>query len=92
MLRFLFPPLCLLVALASAIVGFSMLAFGGPEASVSLHEARSQGDELSTDTLEADLATRQTNRVVLISSLFATSGVMTIVAFGSMRGSSQKRS
>ena len=92
MLRILFPPICLLLALALAIVGFSMLAFGGPEASVSLHEARAKGDELATDTLEADLAERQTDRVVLIASLFAASGVMTIVAFGVMQGSSQKRS
>ena len=91
MLKSLFPPICLLLALASAIVGFSMLAFGAPEASVSLHEARAQGDELATNTLEADLAKRQTDRVVLITSLFAASGVMSIVAFGVMQGSSQKR-
>lgn len=92
MLKAIFPPICLLLALSSAIVGFSMLAFGGPEASISLHQARAQGDELATDTLEADLADRQSDRIVLITSLFVASGVMTIVAFAVMQGSSKKRS
>ena len=86
MLRSLFPPLCLLLALSMAIVGFSMLAFGGPEASVSLHEARASGDELATSTLEADLKEKQATRVTLIVLLFVGSGVMTVIAFGSMRG------
>lgn len=89
MLRNVFPPLCLLLALAMAIVGFSMLAFGGPDASVALHQARASGDELSKTTLESDLAHRQTTRVVMIVSLLVGSGVMTLVAFGSMRGPAQ---
>ncbi|MFC1758199.1 hypothetical protein ACFL2H_05460 [Planctomycetota bacterium] len=91
MFKAILPPFCLLLALASAIVGFSMLAFGGPEASISLHQARAEGDELATDTLEADLAERQSNRVVMIISLFVVSGVMTIVAFGAMQGPAKKR-
>jgi len=78
----------LLLALAMAIVGFSMIAFGGPDASVNLHQARAAGDELATDTLEADLEQRQTHRVTMIVLLFVGSGVMTIVGFGSKKGPS----
>ena len=88
MLRAVFPPACLLLALALAIVGFSMLAFGAPEDTVSLHAARAAGDELSTEVLEADLEQRQTSRVMTIVLIFCGSGVMTLVAFGSMGGSS----
>lgn len=91
MLRSMFPPLCLLMALAMAVVGFSMLAFGAPDASVDLHQARAVGDELATDTLEADLEQRQTQRVVMIVSLFVGSGIMTIVAFGSMKSTPQNQ-
>ena len=84
MLKSIFPPLCLMLALALAITGFSMLAFGGPEESVSLHAARATGDELTTSVLEDDLSTRQTRRVVLITLIFVGSGVMTLVAFVSM--------
>ena len=80
------PALCLLLALAMAITGFSMIAFGEPEANVSLHQARASGDELTTTTLEDDLQQRQTSRMVMIGLLFAGSGVMTLLAFGSMSG------
>ena len=91
MIRSLFSPLCLLLAIAMAVVGFSMLAFGGPEASLSLHQARATGDELAETTLEADLDARQTQRVTMIVMLFVGSGVMTIVGFGSMQGSAANR-
>ena len=87
MLKSIVPPICLLLALALAITGFSMLAFGGPEDSVSLHAARASGDELTTSVLEQDLQKRQTARVVLIVSIFVGSGLMTFVAFLSMGGS-----
>ena len=88
MFKSILPPACLLLALAMAIVGFSMIAFGGPDDSVSLHQARAAGDELATETFEADLKQRQTQRVTMIVLLFVGSGVMTIVGFGSMKGPS----
>ena len=91
MLKTFLPPFCLLLALALAITGFSMIAFGGPEASISLHEARASGDELTTNTLEQDLQQRQTSRMVMIGLLFAGSGAMTLVAFGAMSGPSRNR-
>ena len=91
MIRSIFPPICLLMAIAMAVVGFSMLAFGGPDASLNLHEARVSGDELTTTTLEADLKRRQTQRVTTIVLLFVGSGVMTMVAFGAMKGPADNR-
>ncbi|MCA9140611.1 MAG: hypothetical protein KDB00_27755 [Planctomycetales bacterium] len=88
MFKSIFPPVCLLLAVALAITGFAMLAFGGPEDSLSLHAARASGDELTTSVLEQDLQHRQTNRIVLIVSIFAGSGLMVLVAFLSMGGSS----
>ncbi len=88
MLKSILPPVCLLLALAMAVVGFSMIAFGGPETTVSLHQARANGDDLATETLEADLEKRQTQRVTMIVLLFVGSGVMTVVGFSSMKGPS----
>jgi len=90
-LKAVLPPVCLLLALGLAITGFSMIAFGGPEESISLHEARANGDDLTTDTLEDDLLSRQTSRMVMIGLLFAGSGVMTLVGFGAMSGPSRNR-
>jgi hypothetical protein len=78
------PPLCLLLALAMLIAGFTLLAVGSPEASVELHAARVSGDEAYQDVLEASLARRQLARKVLVVSLFAGSGLMTVLAFLSM--------
>lgn len=91
MFKAIFPPFCLVLAIAMAVVGFSMLAFGAPEASLDLHQARASGDELATTTLEADLQSRQVKRTAMIVLLFAGSGVMTFVAFGSIRSSSDNR-
>lgn len=91
MLKAILPPFCLLLALALAITGFAMIAFGGPEASISLHEARASGDELTTNTLEDDLNQRQTSRMVMIGGLFVGSGAMTLIAFASMSGPSRNR-
>lgn len=85
MFRSLFPPLCLFIALAMAIVAFSIIAFGGPEASIELHQARAAVDKTFVNALEADLERQQTFRIALIVLLLLGSGVMTIVAFGSMR-------
>lgn len=89
MLKTFLPPICLLLALALAITGFAMIAFGAPEASVSLHEARAAGDELATSTLEQHLEDQQWSRITFITLLFVASGAMTFVAFGSM-GESRK--
>lgn len=91
MLKSVFPPICLFLALALAITGFSMLAFGGPEASVALHAARAAGDEASTDALEENLQRRKKSRMVRIVLTFAGSGVMTFVAFASMGESKSDR-
>jgi hypothetical protein len=91
MLRAVFPPLCLLLALAMAIVSFSMIAFGGPEASIALHEARASGDERAQTAFETNLNRQRRDRVTMIVLLLVGSGVMTIVAFGSMRGPSHNR-
>ncbi|MEO1525587.1 MAG: hypothetical protein AAFX06_09125 [Planctomycetota bacterium] len=89
MIKSLLPPFCLLLALALAITGFSILAFGGPEASVSLHAARAEGDERVSKPMEANLKQRQTKRMVTIVGLFAGSAAMTAVAFASMGESRQ---
>jgi hypothetical protein len=91
MFRSILPPFCLLLAIAMAVVGFSMLAFGNPEASVELHQARASGDELATATLEADLSSRQMKRTTMIVLLFVGSGVMTTVGFGAISGPSNNR-
>ena len=85
----LLPPLCLLLALAMLIVGFTLIVVGGPEDSVQLHQARAQGDELSTETLEADLRRKRVTRYSLIGILILGSGLMTVTAFRSMGGTSQ---
>ena len=86
MFKAIIPPLCLLIALALAITGTAMIAFGGPEESISLHEARVSGDDLTKDTLEQDLEQKQFSRVVFITTLFATSGIMIFVGFATMTG------
>ena len=86
MLKAVLPPLCLLLALALAVTGFAVIAFGEPEANVSLHQARASGDELTTATLEDDLQQRRMSRMVMIGLLFTGSGVMTLLAFGAMGG------
>ncbi|QDT10879.1 hypothetical protein K239x_28700 [Planctomycetes bacterium K23_9] len=67
-----------------------MLAFGAPEPSVPLQAARALGDDLTTSTLEGNLKRKQTSRVVLITSIFVGSGLMTFIAFASMGKSPQK--
>ena len=80
----LLPPVCLLLALAMLIVGFTLITVGGPEDSVQLHQARAEGDELSTETLEVDLRRRRMTRYALIGLLLLGSGLMTVTAFRSM--------
>ena len=66
-------------------MAFSLIAFGGPEASVELHQARAAGDEALTAVLEGDLGHQQTMRITTIVLLFAGSVAMTVVAFVTMR-------
>ena len=89
MLSRLLPPVCLLLALAMLIVGFTLIAVGGPEDSVQLHQARAQGDELTTETLEVDLRRKRITRYTLIGLLLLGSGLMTVTAFRSMVRPSQ---
>jgi hypothetical protein len=77
----LLPPLCLLLALAMLIAGFTLLALESPEASVALHRARVTGDEAYQEVLEASLERRQLGRKLLLGSLFAGAGLMTVLAF-----------
>ena len=70
------------------IVAFSLIAGGGPEDSVQLHQARAQGDELYVDVLEEDLRGKQLQRYSLIACLMLGSGLMTMTAFRAMRGPS----
>ena len=85
-MKSILPPVCLFLSLSLAITGFAIIAFGGPEESISLHEARASGDELSTNTLEDDLAQRQRSRRLLLTLMFVGSGAMTLAAFGAMGG------
>ena len=86
MMKSILPPICLLLALALAITGFAVIAFGSPEETVSLYQARADGDERATTTLEDDLQHRQTSQTLMIAGLFVSSAVMTVTAFTSMSG------
>ena len=79
----------MLLALAMLIVGFTHIAVGAPEDSVQLHQARAQGDELFTETLEKDLRRKRIERYTLIGLLLFGSGLMTVTAFRSMGRPSQ---
>ena len=78
------PPLCFLLALALLVVGFSLLVIGFPEASVELHRARASGDDIFTETFEADLRQRRFTRGTLITLSFVGSVVVTVVGFRAM--------
>ena len=79
------PPLCLLLALAMAVVGFALWAVDPPEANVELHRARASGDEQYREVLEAELRRRQWTRNLLLGCLFVGSGVFAVTAFVGMR-------
>ena len=85
----LLPPFCLLLALAMLVVSFTLIAVGGPDESVQLHQARVEGDDLSTETLEVDLRRKRMTRYALIGLLLFGSGLMTVTAFRSMARPSQ---
>jgi hypothetical protein len=87
----LLSPLCLILSLAMAIVGFGLWAVEPPEAEVDLHRARVSGDEAYQEVLEARLDRRQWTRNLLLGCLFAGSGLFAVMAFATMRGSETRR-
>lgn len=87
----LLPPLCLLLALATAVAGFSLLARGAPEPSVEQHQAAAAGDDQYREALEAELRRQQLKRKVLLGCLFAGSGLLIVTAFLTMRPAESRR-
>ncbi len=81
----LLPPFCLLVALATLIAAFALLAVGSPEASVELHSAVSSGDDQKSEVLKDQLADQQWAHTLLVGCLFAASVASAVAAFCAMR-------
>jgi hypothetical protein len=63
------------------VVGFGLLAFGAPDISIDLHQARASSDELFQTALEADLVSRQWKHYSLVGGLFLSSVVMVAAGF-----------
>lgn len=84
--RFL-PPLCLLMALAMAISGFTLASLPRPQPSIELHEATIGQDDQQRELLEKRLRRDRRMRTYLIASLLTCSVVFTVAAFRSMRPS-----
>ncbi|MCA9217771.1 MAG: hypothetical protein KDB27_32100 [Planctomycetales bacterium] len=85
LVRTLFPPFMFLTALAMVVVAFGLLAFGTPDISVDLHQARATNDELFKETLESDLAYRTWIHYLRIAGLFICAIVSIVVGFVSMK-------
>jgi hypothetical protein len=83
MTRFL-SPLCLLLAIAMLIAGFTLWAVDAPDAGVELHRARVAGDDDFTEAQESKLQQRQTARTALLFCLFGGSVAMTLAAFATL--------
>ncbi len=81
----LIPPLCLLMALAMAVVGFGLWAVDAPEPPTELHRAAAEGDDQYRDALEAQLRREQLRRKLLLGCLFVGCGVFVVAAFLAMR-------
>jgi hypothetical protein len=90
-MRKLLSPLCLLLALASLICGFAMVAQSEPEPSLELHRARVAGQEQYREVLEEDLARRRLSRKLAIGGLFASAVLFTAAAFFTMDPSGRRR-
>ena len=86
-MRQLLPPFCFLFALIMAGVAFSLLAIGSPDVGVELHQARATNDEFFKDALESDLSRKQWAHSLMIVGLLASSVLMIVVGFQSMRKS-----
>ena len=78
------PPLCFLLAIAMVVAGFSLLAVGLPEASVTLHSARASGDDAFTDKLESDLRKQRLVHGSLITFSLMGSVILVLVGFRAM--------
>lgn len=78
------PPLCLLLALAMLIIGFTVMAMEPPSDSLELHQARVVGNDALQEVLEVKLEKQQRNRRMLLGSLFIGASLMVVLAFASM--------
>ena len=83
MTRFL-SPLCLLLALAMLIAGFTLRSVEAPQAGVELHRARVVGDDHYADVLEGQLKQRRWARTALIFCMFGGSAALTLAAFATL--------
>lgn len=86
-MRFIIPPLCLLLALAMLIAGFAVWAVEAPEPGLNLHAARASGDEEMGEVLESQLQHKQFLRKTLLGSLTGGCILMVFLAFLTMRPS-----
>ena len=80
------PPLCLFVAFAMLIAGFTLWAVDPPQPSVELHRARVEADEQYRDLLEDQLSWQRLKRKVLLGALFGGSVFFAATAMLTMRG------
>lgn len=81
------PPLCLLMALATAIAGFTLASLPQPQPSVELHEVTLGQDDQHRELLENKLRKDRNARTYLIAGLLTCSVVFVVAAFRSMRPS-----
>ena len=81
------PPLCLVLALATAIAGFTLVALPRPQPSVRLHEATLGQDDQHREVLENELQKDRRIRTYLIVGLLTCSVVFVFGAFRTMRPS-----
>lgn len=79
------PPLCLLMALATAIAGFTLAALPRPQPTVELHQATLDQDDQHREILENKLQKSRHVRKYLIGGLLTCSVVFTVAAFRTMR-------
>jgi hypothetical protein len=86
------PPVCLFLALAMMVAGFCLWTVKPPAATVELHRAAAEGDDLYREAVETQLRHRQRGRKLLIGSLFAGGGLMVAIAFLAMPSAAPKNS
>ena len=83
--------LCLLMAMAAAIAGFTFLLAGQPEPSIAFHRALAAGEEDYATALESRLSARRRARAALIVGLFVAGATLAAAAFLTMRPSGRAR-
>ncbi len=83
----LLPPLCLLMALATAIAGFTLASLPRPQPTVALHEATLGQDDQHREVLENKLQKDRRLRTYLVAGLLTCTVVFTVAAFRTMRPS-----